>query len=128
MRSCSKTFPGADRKTSDQFASDVSDDERAMVTALRSLRAREALSLEEVGFILGMGAGPLSRCMSGAAGVSLTSYLRIARAMGYRCRVSLEKVKEHGGGGDAVSNVKIAAHRVIHHRSSAVKRAATRSG
>ncbi len=111
-----KDFPGTDRRTNDQLLNDIAADEKAIVTALRSLREQEAVSLEEIGFVLGVGAGQISRYLNGSCGTTLTNYLRIARALGYRCRVVFERQEEGGTPLQATSEQKILPHKVLHAR------------
>lgn len=96
--------------------------EKAIVASIRSLREQEAVSLlreqeavslEEIGFVLGVGPGQISRYLSDACGTTLKNYLRIARALGYRCRIVFEKLEEDSR---LTSDLKISAHRVLHLR------------
>jgi hypothetical protein len=48
MRTCNMHFPGVDPEVSDQFASDVATDERAIVDVIATVRG-EASSLEAIG-------------------------------------------------------------------------------
>lgn len=115
-----KDFPGTDRRTNDQLVNEITADEKAIVAAIRSLREKEAVSLEEIGFLLGVGAGQISRYLSGSCGTTLTNYLRIVRALGYRCRVVFERLEEAGDSRTA-SDQKIPPHRVLHVRRASAK-------
>jgi transcriptional regulator with XRE-family HTH domain len=111
-----KDIPGTDRRTNDQLLNDIAADEKAIVTALRSLREQEAVSLEEIGFVLGVGAGQISRYLNGSCGTTLKNYLRIARALGYRCRVVFERQEDDDTAPQATSEQKISPHKVLHAR------------
>jgi transcriptional regulator with XRE-family HTH domain len=113
-----QNFPGLGRQTSDRFASEVSDDEQAIVAAIRGLREKEGMSLEALGFLLGAEAAQLSRHLKGTRGTSLTNYLRIARALGYRCRIVLDRTDPLGIDVDAASDLKVFPHKVIKRRSA----------
>lgn len=114
-------FPGTDRSTSDRLAAEVAADEQSIVAAIRELRESEAISLEALGFLLGADAAQLSRHLKGTCATSLTNYLRIARALGFRCRIVLERVEPAGRGAHIVSNLKISPHKVINPRSTPKK-------
>lgn len=116
-----KNFPGTDRRTNDQLVNEITADEKAIVAAIRSLREKEAVSLEEIGFLLGVGAGQISRYLSGSCGTTLTNYLRIVRALGYRCRVVFERLEEAGADARTASDQKIPPHRVLHVRRTSAK-------
>jgi transcriptional regulator with XRE-family HTH domain len=111
-----KGFPGTDDQTGAQFVKDVCDDERAILEAIRSVRQEQALSLEEIGFLLGVGAGQISRYLRGNRGTTLVNYLRITRALGYRFCVVLEKVDEPDQVPQRLLDLKITRHRVRHAR------------
>ena len=113
-----QSFPGTDRHTSDQFGSEVSADEQAIVAAIYEVRKREGISLEALGFLLGTEAAQLSRHLKGSCGTSLTNYLRIARALGYRCRIVLDRVETVGSELDMASNLRVSSHKVINPRGA----------
>lgn len=117
MRTAHRHFPGTDSGTSDALAAEVSDDLSAIIAALRQLRQRKSLSLEELGFLLGCDGARLSRQLKGIGSITLSNYLRIARALGYRCRITLEKADSAGGRDDLISNVRISSHKVTNIRS-----------
>jgi transcriptional regulator with XRE-family HTH domain len=119
MRSCSQDFPGVDSETSDRFAREVASDEEAIIGVVRDVREQESVSLEEIGFLLGIGPSQLSRYLKRTCPISLTNYVRIARALGYRCRVVLERAETHAADSDHLANVKISRHKVLHQRSTA---------
>jgi transcriptional regulator with XRE-family HTH domain len=102
-----KGFPGTDPLTNDRMMSEIAVDQDAIVAAISSLREKEAASLEEIGFLLGIGPGSVSQYLSGVSGTSLTNYLRIARALGYRCRLVFERVDAPTEGSSPASNQKI---------------------
>ena len=102
-----KGFPGTDPLTNDRMTSEIAADQNAIVAAISSLREKEAASLEEIGFLLGIGPGSVSQYLSGVSGTSLTNYLRIARALGYRCRLVFERVDAPNEGSSPASNQKI---------------------
>jgi transcriptional regulator with XRE-family HTH domain len=102
-----KGFPGTDPLTNDRMMNEITADQSAIVAAISALREKEAASLEEIGFLLGIGPGSVSQYLSGVSGTSLTNYLRIARALGYRCRLVLEKVDTPSDASPPVSRQKI---------------------
>jgi hypothetical protein len=116
-----QSFPGADRRTSDRLASEVAADEQATVMAIRELRENGGVSLEALGFLLGAEAAQLSRHLKGACGTSLVNYLRIARALGYRCRVVFEKAESIDRDAEALSSLTISPIKVLNARSTSVK-------
>lgn len=116
-----QNFTGTDRGTSDRLASEVAADEQTIVAAIRELRENEGVSLEALGFFLGTEAAQLSRHLKGTCGTSLTNYLRIARALGYRCRIVLDKAEPVGSDTKTVSNLKFSSHKVINPRSASRK-------
>lgn len=111
IRSCRSVFPGTDPETSDRFTQEIAADENEFVSGLRKLRADEAVSLEAVGFLLGINPGQLSRYLKGNSSTTLTNYLRIARAMGYRTRIVFEKV-DNASEADPLADLKILTNRV----------------
>ena len=91
MKTCNRNFPGTERTTSDGHARDVAIDEKAMIDAISELRQKESSSLEAIGYLMGADPAQLSRYLKGTHSTTLTNYLRIARALGYRSRLVLEK-------------------------------------
>ncbi len=110
MRLCNRNFPGAASEISDQFALDVAADEKAIVDAIAALRG-EASSLEAIGYLLGTDPAQISRHLRGVSSTTLTNYIRIARALGYRCKIVLERAKN-----DVLADLKIGSHKV--HRTA----------
>lgn len=109
-------FPGADQGMADRLTKEVVEDEKAIVHALRNLRTNEAVSLEEVGFLLDIGAGQISRYLGGQCGISLKNYLRIVRALGYRCRVVFERAEEAANGEPPARDQRITPLRALRQR------------
>lgn len=124
IRSCRSIFPGTDSQTSDRFTREITADEDQFVSALRKLRTDEAVSLEAVGFLLGINPGQLSRYLKGNCSTTLTNYLRIARAMGYRTRIVFEKV-DTTAEADPLSDLKILTNRVPRPRKVAESQSTT---
>jgi hypothetical protein len=110
MRSCNRNFPGAAPEVSDQFASDVAADEKAIVGAIAALRG-EASSLEAIGYLLGTDPAQISRHLRGVSNTTLTNYIRIARALGYRSKIVLERAET-----DVLPDLRIGSHKV--HRTA----------
>ena len=117
MRPSSQDFPGTDSETSDRFAREVAADEEAIVDAIRKAREQQLINLEEIGFLLGVGPNQLSRYLKRTCPISLTNYVRIARALGYRCRIILEKA-EGVEDRDHLADVRISPHKVLHQRAA----------
>jgi len=113
MRTCKRDFPGADQDTSERLAAEVAADERAIVDALGALREDASISLEAVGYLMGTNPAQLSRYLKGTTSTSLTNYLRIARALGYRCKFVFEKADSDRT--DVLADMKLTPHRVCHH-------------
>ena len=111
MRTCNRNFPGTELEISRQFEADVTADEKAIIEAIAALRQKE--SLEAIGFLLGADPAQISRHLKGTRSTTLTNYIRIARALGYRCKIVLEKAETSSGAGDILSNLKIAPHKVL---------------
>lgn len=111
MRTCNRHFPGTDIETSRKFEADVGADEKAIVEAIAALRQKE--SLEAIGFLLGADPAQVSRHLKGTRSTTLTNYIRIARALGYRCRIVLEKAETAPGSGGVLSDMKISPHKVL---------------
>lgn len=112
MRTCNHNFPGADRETSDSLARDVAIDEKAMIDAISNLRQKEASSLEAIGYLMGADPAQISRYLKGTRSTTLTNYIRIARALGYRSKLVLEKADVSGRSAHVLSDLKIAPHKV----------------
>lgn len=111
MRTCNRNFPGTEIEISRQFEADVAADEKAILEAIAALRQKE--SLEAIGFLLGADPAQISRHLKGIRSTTLTNYLRIARALGYRCRIVLEKAETNPGASNVLSDLKIAPHKVL---------------
>jgi transcriptional regulator with XRE-family HTH domain len=118
MRTRTRNFPGTDHKTSEQLALDVARDEEAIINAMLEIRRTNPMSLEAIAFLLGTDPSQISRYLKGNSSVTLTNYLRIARALGYRCRIVLEVADTAGSGDAALSDLKIASHKVCNARRS----------
>jgi hypothetical protein len=118
MRKRIRDFPGADHETSARLALEVAGDEQAIINELLELRRINPLSLEAIGFLLGTDPSQISRYLRGSSGVTLTNYLRIARALGYRCKIVLEAADADPSGPGPLSNLKIASHKVCNTRRS----------
>ncbi len=73
---------------------DVEADEQAAITAIQELRRASATSFEAIAFMLGTGGNQISRYLNKSASVTLTNYLRIARSLGYRCTIVLERMED----------------------------------
>jgi hypothetical protein len=110
MRTCNRNFPGTDLGISQQLETDVAADEKAIVDAIARLRQNQ--SLEAIGFLLGADPAQLSRHLKGTRSTTLTNYLRIARALGYRCEIVLTKAETGSVTQDALSDLKITPHKV----------------
>ena len=98
------------------MALDVAQDEEAIIHSVMELRRTSPMSLEAMGFLLGTGAGQISRYLNRSAGVTITNYLRIARALGYRCRIVLEKADGSQPGQQPLSDLRIEPHKVTNAR------------
>jgi transcriptional regulator with XRE-family HTH domain len=112
MRVCNLDFPGTDRATSASFARDVASDEKAMIDAISDLRHRESSSLEAIGYLMGADPAQLSRYLKGTRSISLANYIRIARALGYRSRLVLEKADAGEASSNVLHDLKIVPHKV----------------
>ena len=107
------------------MALDVAQDEEAIIESVLELRRSNPMSLEAMGFLLGTGAGQISRYLNRSAGVTITNYVRIARALGYRCRIVLEKADASQPGNQPLSDLRIEPHKVSNARpASGLKGAA----
>jgi transcriptional regulator with XRE-family HTH domain len=118
MRTRTRDFPGADDEASERLALDVAHDEEAIINAILELRRSNPISLEAIGFLLGTDPSQISRYLKGNSSVTLTNYLRMARALGYRCRIVLEAADAGGPENAALSDLKIASHKVCSARRS----------
>ncbi len=87
-----------------------------MIGAVLELRRSNPISLEAIAFLLGTDPSQISRYLKGNSSVTLTNYLRIARALGYRCRIVFEPAEAGGAGESALSGLKIASHKVCNAR------------
>lgn len=117
MRTRTRDFPGADQETCEHLASEVACDEKTIISELLELRRNNPMSLEEIGFLLGADPSQISRYLNGTSGVTLTNYLRIARALGFRCRIVLEPA-DAGSGNTQVPELRISSHKVVNARRS----------
>lgn len=106
-----RDFPGLDTEASSRMAREVEADEQAILDAVSGLRRSRAISLETIGFMLGVRPGRISRYLHRNASVTLTDYLRIARALGYRCQFVLEKAQQDDDG-TSLSRLNTVSHRV----------------
>lgn len=89
-----RSFPGADFEASERMTIEVENDERSMIAGIRQLREIEGVGLEALAFVLGTQSAQLSRHLNGKCGTYLSSYLRIARALGFRCEIRFTKVAQ----------------------------------
>ena len=112
MRTCNRNFPGTDRETSDCYARDVAADEKALIDAIAELRHKESSSLEAIGYLMGADPAQLSRYLKGTRSTTLTNYLRIARALGYRTKLVLERADVTDTSSQVLSDLKIVPHQV----------------
>jgi len=117
MRTRTRDFPGADRETNERLTLDVARDEEAIINDILELRRTNPISLEAIGFLLGADPSQVSRYLNGTSSVTLTNYLRIARALGYRCRIVLE-LADIGPRNTPPLDLRIASHKVINARRS----------
>ena len=117
MRTRTRDFPGADPETNHRLTEDVERDEATIINGLIEIRRENQISFEVIGFLLGSDASLISRNLRGN-GVTLTNFLRIARALGYRCRVSFEKADETELDAVAISNLQITSHKVRNPRQA----------
>ena len=100
------------------MALDVVEDEEAIIHSVLELRRTNPMSLEAMGFLLGTGAGQISRYLNRSAGVTITNYLRIARALGYRCRIVLEMADGSQPGHQPLSDLRLEPHKVSRARTA----------
>ncbi len=107
-----RDFPGLNAQTNATMLRDVEDDEAALIDALSRLRHENKISLETLAYVLGTAGGHISRYLKQGTNMSLVNYLRISRALGYRCRIHFEKVDDEG-----VRSLNKVAHRRLDIRS-----------
>ena len=117
MRTRTRDFPGADHETSERLALEVASDEKNIISEVLELRRDNPMSLEAIGFLLGADPSQISRYLNGTSSVTLTNYVRIARALGFRCRIVLEAA-DAGPGNAPLSDLRIASHKVCNARRS----------
>ena len=117
MRTRTRDFPGTDPETNRRLTEDVERDEATIINGLIEIRRKNQISFEVIGFLLGSDASLISRNLRGS-GVTLTNFLRIARALGYRCRVSFEKADETELDTGAIRNLEITSHKVLNPRQA----------
>ena len=120
MRTRVRDFPGTDHETSERLALEVARDEEAIISEILELRRMNPMSLEAIGFLLGTDPSQISRYLKGNSSVTLTNYLRIARALGYRCRMVFEPADSEGAGKAPLTDLRIATHKVSNARRSPV--------
>lgn len=118
MRTRTRDFPGTDPETSERLALDVARDEESIINAILAVRQTNPMSLEAIAFLLGADPSQISRYLKGSSSVTLTNYVRVARALGYRCRIVLEAADTGGSGNAALSDLKLASHKVCNARRS----------
>jgi transcriptional regulator with XRE-family HTH domain len=114
MRACKQNFPGLDRDISDRLSQEVAIDESAILDSLAQLRKERSASLEAIAYILGNNPGRLSGYLKGSTTTSLTNYLRIARALGYRSRIVFERadLESSDSTSDPLSTLRLHVHKV----------------
>ncbi len=117
MRTRTRDFPGTDHETSQRLALDVAEDEKLIIDEILERRQGNPMSLEAIGFMLGADPSQISRYLNGTSSVTLTNYLRIARALGFRCRIVLEPAGS-GPGNTSLSDLRITPHKVCNVRRS----------
>ena len=116
MRTRTRDFPGTDHETSQRLALDVADDEKLIINEILERRQENPMSLEVIGFYALEPIQPyFPLILNGTSGVTLTNYLRIARALGFRCRIVLEPAGP-GPGTTSLSDLRIAPHKVCNVR------------
>jgi hypothetical protein len=106
-----RNFHDIDEANGCRMDTDVDRDEQDMIERLASLRQTAGISLETLGFMLGTAGGHVSRQLKHGGRITLTNYVRIARALGYRSKVVFERVDD--GGAQSLNKV---AHRVTRTR------------
>ena len=78
-----------------------------------SLHYEKRKAWRPFGFLLGADPAQISRHLKGIRSTTLTNYLRIARALGYRCKIVLEKAGATPASKDILSDLKITPHKVL---------------
>lgn len=116
MRTRTRDFPGTDNNSGERMKRDVDADESAAIEMIAGLRRSGGTSLEAIGFMLGTGPNQISRYLNRSAGVTLTNYLRIARCLGYRCKIVLEEAQDSNE--LSLSALNTVSHRVVNLRPS----------
>lgn len=104
-------FQGLDEADCGRMDADVASDEREMIEGLSRLRQASGISLETLAFMLGTAGGHVSRRLKQDGRISVRNYIQIARALGYRARITFEKVDDGGAG-----TLNKVAHRVSRSR------------
>lgn len=115
MRTRTRDFPGTDSESNERLTLDVARDEETIINEILEIRRASSMSLEAIGFLLGADPSQISRYLNGTSSVTLTNYLRIARALGYRCRIVLE-LADVGPCNTPPLDLRIASHKVINAR------------
>ncbi|MEI8150322.1 MAG: helix-turn-helix transcriptional regulator [Hyphomicrobiales bacterium] len=105
-----------DRQTSDMLALDVIKDEQAIIEGIVKLRRQSSVSLEAIGYLMGSDPAQISRYLKGVSSITLTNYLRIARSLGYRCKIVLEKDENCGLDINPLAELKLISHKVHNRR------------
>jgi len=112
MRTCNRSFPGTSHAVSQRLAFEVAEDERRIVETIFAIRREAGISLEGIGFLLGADPARISRQLKGTSTTTLTNYIRIARALGYRSKLTLERAESTEGISRAFADLKIPPHSV----------------
>ena len=118
MRKRKLEFPGLDSCSSEKMCRDVVTDRENIMRATQNLRKQESMSLEEVGFVLGVQAGQLSRQLNGEVGMTLANYIRLVRALGYRCQITFTKTSFDASNTDLRSDLKVNSHPAVRERQA----------
>jgi hypothetical protein len=112
MRTCKSNSPITDPALDGRLSLDVATGEWVFIEAIRELRKTELASLEEIGYLLGADSGQLYHYLNGSRSTSLTNDLRIARALGYRCKTVFEKTETGPAGANPLSALRVFTHKV----------------
>lgn len=115
MRTRTRDFPGVEHETSELLAREVASDEKLIIDEVLAKRRDNGMSLESIGFMLGADPSQISRYLNGTSSVTLTNYLRIARALGFRCRIVLEPA-DSGVGDTSLTDLRLEPHKVCNVR------------
>lgn len=115
MKTRLRKFPGTDAHAGAKMSLDVDADEQAALNNLAKLRQNKAITLETIGFMLGTAGNHISRYFNRTASITLSNYMRIARSLGYRCKITFEPVDEKGE--VSLSDLNNVSHRVDRGRS-----------